>query len=381
MRIVVTGGGTAGHVTPIKPVIDEIKLLDPDVKFLFIAQKGDRFADLLKLGEDIDQISYINAGRYRRYPNESFLQRATDLPTMLLNARDLFRSITALFKAFFILRRFKPDAVFGNGGFVSVPVGYASKMLKVPLLIHESDSIPGIANRMLSRVAQTIAFGMPSKVTTMHGKTTDFVGIPLREAFVKRDSRSKEAIKKSLGLDKERSLISISGGSLGAAAINNAIIAGLPELLSTMQIVHITGEDNLSDVTTAVGALNIDISHYHPLAFTDDIASYFKASDLVVTRASATTFSELSALHKPTILIPAKQLLDQRHNAAQVAKQGAAIVQDEVELEDNKELLPELIKKLLNDPKQLRSLEEGSAALAKPDAAKELAKMIHGLAT
>lgn len=380
MRVVVTGGGTGGHVTPLKPVIDELKLLDSSVEVMYVGQKGDQFADFLQVGTDVDKIELISAGKYRRYPDEPLLKRLADIKTHALNMRDLFKIGAGVAKSFRILSRFKPDVVFGNGGFVSVPVGWAASIHKIPLLIHESDALPGVANKILSSKASKIVSGMPTEQTTLKGKPVEFVGIPLRNAFLKKEKYTKKELKAKLGFDSDKPLITISGGSLGAEGINNAVLANIKNLLEITQIAHITGERNLKTVEDAAAAAGVDGDSYQAIAFTNSIDAYFKASDLVITRASATTFSELAALSKPCIFVLSKKLADQVHNAKVASDRGAAEVIEESNLQDNPELLLNRISELLQDRPALDNLGQAIAKLAKPDAAKDIARIISNMA-
>ncbi len=376
MRIVVTGGGTGGHVTPLKPVIQELKRIDPSVELMFIAQSGDRFAGLIEEGADVDSIKYIKAGKYRRFPDETLLQRVLDVQTHVLNVRDVFRTAGATAKSYRILKKFKADVVFCNGGYVSVPVGWAAHRLNMPVILHESDARPGIATRLLTSRASKILFGVPARTTTLGGKAVEFIGIPLRRAFTDKEKLSKKQIKKKLGYDENKPLVTISGSSLGAEAINNAVVKTLPQLLEVMQIAHITGADHLKPVTDALGD-DAEQPGYQALDFVNNIDLYFKASDIVVNRASATIFTELAALGKATILIPAPQLSDQVENAEILGEKGVVQILEQAELDEHPEILANRLVELLEDKKERGRLEEEIVKLAKPKAAQELAKIIH----
>ena len=375
MRIAVTGGGTAGHVTPLKSVIHELKKIDSSIEILFIAQKGDRFADLLDHGSEVDHVHYIQAGKYRRYPDETTMQRILDIETHALNARDVFRTGGAVWASYRVLKQFKPDVVFGNGGYVSVPVGWATSRLNIPLVIHESDARPGIATRLLTSRAHKILSGVPTKTTTMRGKALEYVGIPLRPAFTEPSKDSQAEIKEKLGFDPKKSLVTIAGSSLGAEAINTAVISSIDRLLKTTQVAHITGKDHHAEVAKAIDASGVK-EGYEAISFTDHIDQYFKASDVVINRASATVFAELAALGKATILIPAPQLSDQLENARVLLDKGAVQVIEQAPLDDAPELLVNRIEELLGDAKEKARLEKEIKTLAKPDASHKLAEIL-----
>ena len=149
VHIVLTGGGSAGHVTPLKALAGELKRQIPGCELTFVAQENDQFAQVIEAGKDVDTVISIRAGKYRRYPNESTLKRLFDARTHALNGRDMLLNLRATWQSYRYLQKARPDAVLGKGGFVSVPVGLAAHRLGIPLVIHESDSRLGLANRIL----------------------------------------------------------------------------------------------------------------------------------------------------------------------------------------------------------------------------------------
>ena len=373
MRVVITGGGTYGHVSPLEPIAEHIRQLDSSSTILFIGMKGDRFSQLLEKGRHVDDVVLIRAGKYRRYPDESILTQLIDVKTHALNVRDLSRVILGMLRAHRALKQFKPDVVFGNGGHVSVPVGWAANRLKIPLVIHESDSKLGMANRLLARRAKAVCTGMPTEVYAQkfRGKL-EYTGIPIRRSFADAVAQDRLALMQSLGLDPQRKTIVVSGSSLGAESINKALLSALPRLLETMQVVHITGEKNLSSVTEAAKGLAIDLRHYQAIGFTNAIAAYYAAADVVVNRASATVFAELAYLGKPTILIPADHLSDQVKNAEQIGTRRAAIIIREADISR----LGHAIHELAGSPSQLEQLSDQIAAYAVPDSADRIVKTL-----
>lgn len=375
VKIVLTGGGTYGHVSPLQPIIEQLREVDNESDTLFIGMKGDRFSKMIEVPKHVDSTAMINSGKYRRYPDEPRLKRMFDFKTNLLNIRDLLYVAMGVAQSLVILKKYSPDVIFGNGGHVSVPVGWAARILNIPMVIHESDALPGIANKLLAEKSAKICLGMP--VAEGYGVFSDpnktvFTGIPIRKSFKISAKTNKGKLRAELGLDKTRKTVAISGGSQGAGSINNAIVTALPVLLQDYQIIHITGDANLENVERSASDLGVDLVNYHPIGFTDIIDKYFAAADLVVTRASATTFSELAVLAKPTILIPAPHLSDQIENAQTAAKQGAAAV---VEGRDAGSLVDE-IKRLLADEPQLKKLAKGISVLAKPDSDLQIAELL-----
>lgn len=380
MRVVVTGGGTGGHVTPLKPVVESLKEKcagDQEGFFsIYIGQRGDRFAGLINKIDDVDEVRLIFAGKYRRYPNESKIRRLFDIKTHILNFFDLFKIAVAVIQSLAILHKFKPDVVFGNGGYVSVPVGLAASILRIPLVIHESDSKFGIANRILASKSNRILFGMPVEFKSLYGRPVEYVGIPLRSGFTADDSRNKSEIRAAMELDRDVPVITISGGSLGAEGINKVLIAELANLAAKYQIIHIAGDGNVKSIERQISKLDLPNDRYKLIGFTDKIDEYFKASDLVITRASATTICELAALSVATILIPAKQLSDQQHNASLINQRQAAEILSELDIERDSSLFSSKIEMLIGDHDYMQTLSENLSQLAMPMAASRIADIL-----
>lgn len=375
MRVVVTGGGTYGHVSPIEPIIDELRAMDDSVRVLYIGMKGDRFSNLIKAGEQADAVAHIFSGKYRRYPDETPLQRLLDVTTHLLNLRDIVYIAFGLVHSYLLLKRFKPDVVFGKGGHVSVPVGLVASRLGVPLIIHESDSKLGIANRILLKHATSLCIGMP-KVTgiadTYAGKTT-YTGTPVRRTFRDALRVSPAKLKQTLGLDAKMPLVVISGGSQGAASINRTVFAALPKLTEVAQIVHVVGDDHVKEGERAAATLGqAGQKRYLCIGFTSQLADYFAAADVVVTRSSATSFAELAYLHKPVILIPAAHLSDQIQNAKNIGEVQAAAVIEEANMDE----LYSTLLKLLESASARNALAVRITRYAKPAAAHDIAQLL-----
>lgn len=380
VRVVVTGGGTYGHVSPLEPIIEELRKQDADSETMFIAMKGDRFGEMLNPPEKVDHKAVITSGKYRRYPNESSLKRLFDIPTHARNTRDVFRVAKGTLQAYRLLKKFKPAVVFGNGGYVSVPVGWAASRLGIPLIIHESDALPGMANRLLMKKAAIVCMGMPAiKSVSLDSIHHVFTGIPVRTSFHSVAKRKQSELLKELNLDTKRPLIAVSGGSLGAEGVNRAILSILPKLLKSYQVVHIAGQTNEANVRQQAEQLGIDLTYYTVIGFTDEIDKIFAASSLVVTRASATTFSELAVLAKPAILIPGAQLSDQQENAALAAEKGMARVVYESQLKDGGDALHNEITSILSDKEVATTLAKTLHESAVIDSASMIAKEILSL--
>src|SRR5579862_561435 len=180
--IVLTGGGSGGHITPLLSLARELKKQAPDCQVLYIGHKGDNFDTLKHSGHDFDFMAFIKAGKFRRYHGNR-ARGLLDPKTLILNIRDFFRLPASIAAAYKILRKFKPDAVFSKGGFVSLPVGIAARLLKIPIITHDSDSTPGLANRIIGRWAKIHATGMPPEYYSYPKSKTVFVGIPIDQTI------------------------------------------------------------------------------------------------------------------------------------------------------------------------------------------------------
>ena len=305
-RIVLTGGGTAGHVTPNMALVP--KLIDEGYDIAYI---GSYEGMERKLIDDIGVPYYgISSGKLRRYFD-------------LKNFTDPFRVIKGYFEAKKILKKLHPNVVFSKGGFVTVPVVIAAKKLHIPVIIHESDMTPGLANKLSIPSASKVCCNCPETIEHLPKGKAVLTGSPIRqELFQGR----KETGLKLCGFQADKPVLLIIGGSLGSVAINNAIRNNLDELLKTYQIIHLCGRGNLDQsLDTRKGYRQFEYVK-------DDLKHYFACADVVVSRAGANAICELLALRKPNVLIPLglnASRGDQILNAKSFEKQGYSYVLQE----------------------------------------------------
>ena len=305
-RIVLTGGGTAGHVTPNMALVP--KLIDEGYDIAYI---GSYEGMERKLIDDIGVPYYgISSGKLRRYFD-------------LKNFTDPFRVIKGYFEAKKILKKLHPNVVFSKGGFVTVPVVIAAKKLHIPVIIHESDMTPGLANKLSIPSASKVCCNFPETIEHLPKGKAVLTGSPIRqELFQGR----KETGLKLCGFQADKPVLLIIGGSLGSVAINNAIRNNLDELLKTYQIIHLCGRGNLDQsLDTRKGYRQFEYVK-------DDLKHYFACADVVVSRAGANAICELLALRKPNVLIPLELNAsrgDQILNAKSFEKQGYSYVLQE----------------------------------------------------
>ena len=308
-HIVLTGGGTAGHVTPNIALIPKLKEAGYKISYIGSYDGMER-----KLIEDLGIPYYgISSGKLRRYFDPK-------------NFSDPFRVVKGYFEAKKLLKKLKPNVVFSKGGFVSVPVVLAAKACKVPALIHESDMTPGLANKLCIPSAAKVCCNFPETVKCLPENKAVLTGTPIRQELLSGDAR--EGLK-FCGFNAAKPVILVIGGSLGSVAVNNAVRSILPELLKDFQVIHLCGKDKLD------ASLNGTEGYVQFEYIKDELPDLFAAADLIISRAGANAICEISALAKPNILIPLSANAsrgDQILNAESFERQGFSMVLSEEEL-------------------------------------------------
>jgi len=326
-------------------------------------------------------VQTIFSGKFRRYHNlPVWRQLLRPVSIIMPNIRDGFFVICGFIQSMIKLLLWRPDVVFTKGGFVCLPVGLAAKLLKIPLVIHDSDAHPGLTNRVLAKWATQIATGAPLKHYPYPKAITRYVGIPISTEFTPINEETRRDIKKDLGFDPRRPLVVVTGGGLGARRINDAVAKRLDEILEIASVILISGNDQYDEMRAVTPEAD-DRFQLHAFV-SSGMASMLGAADVVVTRAGATTLLELAALARPTILVPNGYLTGghQLKNAAAYAENGAVEVIDEHELEANPQLLVDMLTSLLVNPEQLKRMSKAFHEFAKPNAAIEMADMIESAA-
>ena len=377
------GGGSGGHVVPIVAVFKEILKKDLDVKLYFWCDK--KFAPQAQkimndsFGRNV-KISKISSGKFRRYNHLTFFQHLTIPSVVFGNLADIFRNIAGVFQSFVKLIFLRPDVIFCKGGFVCVPVGLSAWVLRIPIVIHDSDAHPGLANRIISKFAKKIATGAPLEFYNYPKEISKYVGIPVLENFKKYTEKERNEFKQELGFSKEKPLIVITGGGLGAARLNNAIVAQGEELSKIAQVVLISGVAQFEELKEKTKDF---VKDFHLVSFiSKDMWKFLASADLVVARAGATSNLELAALHKSTILVPNARLTGghQLKNAKVYEKTNAVKIVSDDEIETNPKMLSDEIIQVLSSEKELKRMGEEFGKFAKPNAAKDVADMILDLA-
>lgn len=339
-RIVLTGGGTAGHVTPNIALLPHLKKLGYDIQYI-----GSYDGIEKKLIEELG-ISYhgISSGKLRRYFD-------------IKNFSDPFRVAKGFFQAKQLLKQLKPDIIFSKGGFVTVPVVQAAKTQHIPVILHESDMTPGLANRLALPAASKICCNFPETVSHLPEGKAVVTGSPIREEL--RHGNRLAALQ-FCGFTADKPVLLIIGGSLGSVAVNQAVRSILPELLKSFQVIHLCGKGNLDD------SLNDTFGYVQYEYIKKELADLFALADIVVSRAGANAICELLELRKPNLLIPlsaAASRGDQLLNAASFQKQGFSVVLQEEDL--TSDLLLDSILNLYQDRQTyINAMDKSSASNA-----------------
>lgn len=308
-RIVLTGGGTAGHVTPNIALIPKLKELGYEVHYI-----GSKDGIEKKLIEELGIPYYgISSGKLRRYFD-------------VKNFTDPVKVVKGFFEAKTIIKKLKPNVVFSKGGFVTVPVVLAAKKLKIPAVIHESDLTPGLANRLCIPSATKVCANFPETIKYLPEEKAVLTGSPIRKELF---SGNKIAGLDFCGFTANKPVILVTGGSLGSVAVNDAIRNLLPTLLRDYQVIHLCGKDKLDpELQGKPGYVQYEY-------IKEELSDLFAASDLIISRAGANTICEILAMRKPNILIPlsaATSRGDQILNAESFQSQGFSYVVKEEEL-------------------------------------------------
>lgn len=353
----------------------ELKRLDPTVRIVYVGEHGGKFASLLDNNTDFDQIKTIFAGKFRRYHGESWLKKLFDVRTNALNLRDVFLFMVGFIQSIWIVARVKPDVVFLKGGFVGVPIGLCAALWHKPFVTHDSDALPGLANRMVSKWARYHATGMPAEFYSYPAESTIHVGVLVGESYVSVDENLMREYRQQLDLPTEAEVLLITGGSLGAVAINESMRLIVPQLLEhdpKLQIIHQVGKGKQG--------IYADFTHprLHVLEFLQPMHVYTGASDVVVSRAGANTIAELGVQGKAVIVIPNPYLTGghQIKNADQLSQKHAVVVVPEAELTLGSGTLETAITSLLTDVSKRKQLGETLQSITIPDAAHKLAKLL-----
>ena len=365
MRVLFVGGGSGGHFYPLMAVAEALR--EQDVV-------RNTAVDLYYMGPnvfnqtDLDRYQikfvYCPAGKQREYRSfQNFL--------------DIFKIIYGVWVAFWKLFMIYPDVVMSKGGYTSVPIVLAAWLLRIPIVIHESDAVPGKANKFAARFASYIGIAHDDVASFFPTDRVALIGMPIRRSFFTKFTDPHSVV----GVPNDRPVILITGGSLGAKRINDFIVRSLPSLLQDFTVIHQTGDTNMKEVIEAASTLITDqsqLEHYFVLGHLgqEQFAAAQQAATLVITRAGSTTLFELALLGKPAIIIPIPEDIsrDQRSNAYAFARGGGATVIEEKNLSDD--ILVAEIRRILSSSETYLAMSQAARNFTTADAAVTLANTL-----
>lgn len=341
---------------------------------VYIGLKGDKFDSLQAGSSDLDFTAFISAGKFRRYHGKSVWAHLLDVRTLVLNFLDIFKVIGGVLMSRRILKKVSPSVVFSKGGYVVLPVGVAARMYHIPIVTHDSDVVPGLANKIIGRWASVRTSGSDSAPEVLE------VGIPLNPEIKLVTPAMQVKFKKELNIDEDSQVLLVAGGGLGAADINNSITAASDQLLASnlaLHIIHIAGAKHEKSVKRIYSELldEVEAKRVQVLGFATDFYKYSGAADLIISRAGATSIAEFAQQAKACILIPSAVLAGghQLANARVLAKKQAAVV---LEGKTTPEHLLVAVQQLLSDPVRRQQLATNLHTLAQPDAGQKIAKIL-----
>lgn len=371
MKILFTGGGTGGHFYPIiavaeaiQDLVKEKKILNPELYYMAPTPYNARA--LFDFGIEYVQVP---AGKMRRYFS-------------LLNFTDIFKTIFGCLLALYKIYSIYPDVIFGKGGYASFPALFAAKILRIPVIIHESDSKPGKVNSWAGKFAKRIALSYPDAIQYFaHKDRVAYTGNPIRSSIIQP---LKNGAKEFLNMEEGTPTVLILGGSQGSQNINDVIVSALPELLNNYQIIHQTGKVNLEEIKSTSTVVLKDhpfAFRYHPFDYLNELALRMSAglADVVVSRAGSTIF-EIAAWGTPSIIIPLPSSIshDQTQNAISYAKTGAASVIEENNLSSH--VLIEEIGRIIGSDSIRELMRAKAREFARLDSARLIGNAILNLA-
>ncbi len=366
LRILLTGGGTGGHIYPLIAVAEELRRISAErnreLELRYFGVPGD-FEGILE-AQNIRVSKILNA-KLRRYLD----------PRNLLDVPKFFISfIQSLIKIFF----FMPDVIFSKGGPGALAIVLAARFYRIPVMIHDSDAVPGITSQISSKFAERVAISFEGAGDYLFGSLA-LTGNPIRPELLK-DIPDTETAKTIMGFSSSKPLILFINGSQGATRVNDFILDTAKELLHDFQILHQTGKHNFEAVRTELEIAGREFSaeekQNYKIApyFDDNIKTAYAAAEVIVSRAGSGSIFEIAAFGKPSILIPLPEAADQPKNAYAYEKAGAAIVVEAENLTPN--ILIHELKKITSDPVRKEAMSVAAKKFSKPDAAKLIAEEI-----
>lgn len=367
MKIVLSGSGSGGHFYPLIAVVEAIRKAAEEERIVALELKllGDAPFDVEALREHEIYFEEIPAGKIRRYFS-------------LLNIIDSFKTIRGIFRALWKFTLSPPDIVFSKGGYDSFPVLVAARIYRIPVIIHESDAVPGMVNAWAAKFARRIGVSFPEAARYFPQDKVALTGNPIRKSIL---GGSRDEALEMFNLETGVPTVLVSGGSQGAQPLNDVLMLALPELVQIAQVIHIAGSLHVENVKAEAG-VTLEKSNYkgryHPYGFLapPQLRNTAFIADVMVSRAGAGSIFEVAAWRLPAIFIPLSHAAQdhQRENAYSYARTGAAEVIEEANLTPH--VLISEIKKIVTDQKRRDDMKRAATSFARIDAADKIAREI-----
>ncbi|MBI2432127.1 MAG: undecaprenyldiphospho-muramoylpentapeptide beta-N-acetylglucosaminyltransferase [Candidatus Hydrogenedentes bacterium] len=357
MRIMITGGGTGGHISPALAIIEELRRRDAQLLLQWIGRRG-----------GMEE----RASRRAEVPFRALAVEGWPRKTSPRRVWAALKYAVAAVRAYLYLKSFQPQVVIGVGGYVSLPVMYVAQRLGIPTMLHEQNKRLGMANRALAARAECIFLSYPETIGSFPPERARVVGNPVRAGFITPPPR--EEARARFGLEAERPVVLIVGGSQGAASLNRAVSGMLPEVAADeLQMIWMTGK---SDYANAAALTQRIKARVEVLAYIEDMVSACAAADLVVARAGASSTAELAVMGKPSILVPYPHATDnhQEQNARAFEEAGGAVLL--LDRDCTPERLLAIVRGLLADPVALQNMAQAAHTLGQPLAAETIAEEV-----
>lgn len=366
--IILCGGGSGGHIYPILAIADELK---DKAEVYILTEEGDNVADKTFADAGL-KVLHTKAGKFRRYHGSAawYVLHPTNIRE---NIVDGTRVIRGYLQAEKLLRRIKPDVVFSKGGYVGLPMGLAAGRGGIKVITHDSDVLPGMTNRILSRFADKLAVGFPREYYSYPSSKLVHTGTPVRQEF-----KSISTLKKQGQGRGDRPQVFIVGGSVGGRAINQAMMSIGKQLQDVADIVHVTGRSDYDGFKSSTDHWRNE-NRYKLYDFVGNkYIDYMSKCDVVICRAGATTLSECAAAKRPMIVVPNPRLTGghQLRNAEALEDRGAAVIIGEPMLAQKPELLIEHVLEIFHSNKMRDWLTKNAAGLLPDDAANRIANIL-----
>ncbi len=373
--VVVVGGGSGGHITPLVSVSEALKYAHPDRRIAHIGHRNDPLNDVTRQAEVIDAVYEVSAGKFRRYHTHSMVTKLLDFKTNLLNFRDLFRFLWGVVQAWRLLGQLRPRVIFMKGGYVCANVGYAAKLRKIPYITHDSDAMVSLAHRVIAKDALEHLTALPPQFYPEYDQSkTVQVGIPVKQAFAPVDSKAQSEAKKELHIPIDAQFVLITGGGLGAQNINDGVLRSASELLSqnNIHMLLLAGNKTFDTVQKQYEALSDDIkARFIIEPFTHKMEQYSAAADVIVTRASMTALTEFGVQGKACVIVPNPLLAGghQLKNASALLEENAVQM---IREEDFASHFTEVVSVLLADSQKRGRLGHRLQTVTISDAAQKI---------